>query len=1143
MTYRSDDTPFAGFDPIGLEVPFADYEQPEAAPPTLFDSPFSSFEEAGDAGQSFFKEHGEDEASCASEHSEEALDGDQGEQSEAEGEAAALVTETLDAFVERLGDDWSRRLNGTPTPSAMRAWLRTDHDDTQAGARQRWGSKYGKGGFTAGAITRAWMLSRESQMRFRTEGARVKPLGRFAPPTQPEQLVTHPSIDGSDKAPVAPLMVDFVRALRARYASGFRATNYRGHGGGAFLNRGHSLDLFLGALDSRGFYKPEEAKSFLRAVAAAASEVGARWRVIYNDFDVANAINRETGHANVIFVGSARRNAAKQVLGLNWHGPAPLILHFHLDLAAPSAGATHEAPTEERLAWLDYETASNSEDNWHEMPAEEVAWHVMPGRNGEPDEQPSGHAVEDEASTLATLEALIESEIGRGTAAAGRAKAALALAIGPVLRRGSMGPAVTALQRALSLLGGDIAVDGAFGQNTDRAVRSFQSRHGLAPDGVVGPRTKTHLARALREPDRQGGGGGYETRTKTFANFANDSADVPSEHVGPLGELARELVDGKVATVDVVGHTSSEGDDGYNDALGQRRAEAVVRILGAECERHARGGAVPALMPSSRGERQLAGADSPGNRRVVVTYNAPAPVPGATMEATLRRMLTASMLLAADPLASFTSGSLPPGKQSGTLWDYELELDGQAMVAKGVGAKVAHGAHMMRMPVLRSARWHDVTLTLATGVTARLPLTADFLLGSFSSAKGSIAGHSLWRLPATLDVGTCAVFAFDLRDPSAPGKVEAPAQFGGPGGAGASRPPWAIVVCELVCNRALGDFETTTLLDFARIYPLIEVLSSDATTTIEGAVELIRPTKSPMSHGWANGGEHLVGFYADRNESLGMGAALLDFFLGRPNPTFPSWDVLFEYVDRNGAATSQTLTMVDPTKTGTRTSGTARKVLDRKTGTYLATTASKEPRQGEFDNIHLSPPMLAGPLATPAIGALPSQALIPATPVSMAPACVHDCFHVHWRWSRQFTRQPQLGWGPAGPYSLAGAPMVHPNQTVRLATTKGVPGFDYRASAARHPANDWMVVMHHGAGYAVSMTADPTAPLESAMKSLGLPAVATTAIRTSMSTGTDAIWAWIYFFFQKWPAAPILGKSAPPAREILDLDLPALRAL
>ncbi|MDQ3870337.1 MAG: phage tail tip lysozyme, partial [Chloroflexota bacterium] len=46
-------------------------------------------------------------------------------------------------------------------------------------------------------------------------------------------------------------------------------------------------------------------------------------------------------------------------------------------------------------------------------------------------------------------------------------------------------------------LGRDVAVDGIFGPNTERAVLAFQSRSGLTADGIVGPQTKTAIAAAL----------------------------------------------------------------------------------------------------------------------------------------------------------------------------------------------------------------------------------------------------------------------------------------------------------------------------------------------------------------------------------------------------------------------------------------------------------------------------------------------------------------------------------------------------------------------------------------------------------------------------------------------------------------------
>lgn len=68
----------------------------------------------------------------------------------------------------------------------------------------------------------------------------------------------------------------------------------------------------------------------------------------------------------------------------------------------------------------------------------------------------------------------------------------------PVLRRGSRGDAVGALQRTLQALGFMLAVDNDFGPGTEVAVAAFQRRAGLAPvDGIVGSDTWQALDGAL----------------------------------------------------------------------------------------------------------------------------------------------------------------------------------------------------------------------------------------------------------------------------------------------------------------------------------------------------------------------------------------------------------------------------------------------------------------------------------------------------------------------------------------------------------------------------------------------------------------------------------------------------------------------
>lgn len=79
-----------------------------------------------------------------------------------------------------------------------------------------------------------------------------------------------------------------------------------------------------------------------------------------------------------------------------------------------------------------------------------------------------------------------------------------------ILRLGSKGPEVLALQKALVAAGAAIAADGAFGPATDKAVRDAQLRLGLVVDGLAGPQTIAALDAAnapakstVPEPDKK----------------------------------------------------------------------------------------------------------------------------------------------------------------------------------------------------------------------------------------------------------------------------------------------------------------------------------------------------------------------------------------------------------------------------------------------------------------------------------------------------------------------------------------------------------------------------------------------------------------------------------------------------------------
>lgn len=79
-----------------------------------------------------------------------------------------------------------------------------------------------------------------------------------------------------------------------------------------------------------------------------------------------------------------------------------------------------------------------------------------------------------------------------------------------VIATGESDGCVTELQRLLNGYGFNLTVDGIFGSGTYNAVRTFQSRHNLAVDGLVGPTTKAAL---YDDRDSTPSGSGVDLRT------------------------------------------------------------------------------------------------------------------------------------------------------------------------------------------------------------------------------------------------------------------------------------------------------------------------------------------------------------------------------------------------------------------------------------------------------------------------------------------------------------------------------------------------------------------------------------------------------------------------------------------------------
>jgi Domain of unknown function (DUF4157) len=201
--------------------------------------------------------------------------------------------------------------------------------------RQEWARNQMEG------ISYAWAVGRREQVDFRTLPQTAAYLKDFKPAydvATTDRVEIPASIQPESKARqgVAPELADFLSQLAADpNTPSFTASNRPGHGGGSWVGKGFSTDLSIKApQDRRGFWQHSIAVRFLLALDATAKALGARWRVLYDDFGVAQEVNQSTGSRNVEFMGESGGGK------LNWHGPDPLILHFHLDLEIPQKKPT-----------------------------------------------------------------------------------------------------------------------------------------------------------------------------------------------------------------------------------------------------------------------------------------------------------------------------------------------------------------------------------------------------------------------------------------------------------------------------------------------------------------------------------------------------------------------------------------------------------------------------------------------------------------------------------------------------------------------------------------------------------------------------------------------------------------------------------
>jgi len=162
-----------------------------------------------------------------------------------------------------------------------------------------------------------------------------------------------------------------------------------------------------------------------------------------------------------------------------------------------------------------------------------------------------------------------------------------------LIKRGMTGPMVASLQQNLEDLGYELGtVDGAFGKNTESAVKDFQTKKGLTVDGIVGPKTLQEIDSALKAAGKDG------------AEFDDQPEEEPPVLKEPNVKLSWVS-----CPADKV-----PGKDGFGSTV--LRSDAAVAYKNLKAEVNALGG----VLTSAGGRRALSSGAGPARSKTSMHY-------------------------------------------------------------------------------------------------------------------------------------------------------------------------------------------------------------------------------------------------------------------------------------------------------------------------------------------------------------------------------------------------------------------------------------------------------------------------------------------------------------------------------------------
>lgn len=383
--------------------------------------------------------------------------------------------------------------------------------------------------------------------------------------------------------------------------------------------------------------------------------------------------------------------------------------------------------------------------------------------------------------------------------------------------------------------------------------------------------------------------------------------------------------------------------------------------------------------------------------------------------------------------------------------------------------------------------FRQLSVLRETGATVDLLLDPDHMLGAWWLRQGHVgpASSGLWQLDARTDCSLLVVFGYKLdcekalplsmEEVEVLGDTLIPAADLGPRQldvvAGPNSQYWVcvgpvryIVAIELVLCKEHNDFVPGGFVGFARAHPHAFFWSNEPTQRFEANIILQRP-KHAMSHGDAMGTEHKALLVTDTNCEHDPTA-----IFGLPIPTT---DRLYDYYDtepverlaarKKGEYDHPLQKSFEFTLADSRFPKKGRVIPDaikRKSPLVAAgSDCGKEPRQGQFDNVHLAPRMKL--VMTSVTGRRTVY-----EDVVMLNTCLHDCTHMHVRWAAFLKDKILKGWKDGRPFVESGAPLVPDNQVI-FGSLPNAHTLRYRAVSEKDEAGKCVVIFHHGLAYAV----------------------------------------------------------------------------